>query len=116
MDWEKVIRKSFEKQGFRAEWVWMGPDAPFLLAWKGRQVQVYYVDLTGQIRLQKSKAIRESFLNFLSHLNLLPQKDGIFKGREMVFRWLMLEAPSSAAREILREAGVEVFLFQPPRL
>jgi hypothetical protein len=114
MDWEKVIRKSFEKQGFRVQWVWMGPQELFLLTWKGRQVQVYYADLTGQIRVQKSKAIRESFLNFLSHLNRLPQKDDIFKGREMSFRWLLLEAPSASGREILREAGVEVFLFRPP--
>jgi hypothetical protein len=114
MDWEKVIRKSFEKRGFRAEWVWMGPAEPFLLTWKGRHVQVYYVDLTGQIHVQKSKAVRESFLNFLSHLNRLPQKDDIFKGREMVFRWLLLEEPSFSGREVLREAGVEVFLFRPP--
>ncbi len=113
MDWEKVIRKSFEKQGFRAEWVWMGRESAFLLTWKGRQVQVYYADLKGQLRTQKSKAVRESFLNFLSHLNRLPQKDAIFKGREMVFRWLVLETPTSADLELLREAGVEAFLFVP---
>ncbi|MGH7739799.1 MAG: hypothetical protein ACREL1_06595, partial [bacterium] len=87
-----------------------------LLVWKGRQVLVHYVDLTGQLPFQKSSGIRDSFLNLLNHLNRLPQKDDIFKGREMDFRWLLPGEPTPAQREVLREAGVEPFSFKFPPL
>jgi hypothetical protein len=108
MDWEKVIRKHFVKEGYRTQWV-----RPFLLLWKGRQVRVCYVDLTGCLAAKTPRDIRESFLNLLGHLTRLSQKDGIFKGREMVFQWIVLEEPTRSQRAVLAEAGVETCLFKP---
>ena len=113
MDWEKVIRKHFVKEGYRTQWVRLAPEAPFLLLWKGRQVRVCYVDLTGRLATKTSPDIRESFLNLLGHLTRLSQKDGIFKGREMVFQWIVLETPTQGQRAVLAEAGVETCLFKP---
>jgi len=113
MDWEKVIRKHFVKKGYRAQWVRMAPGTPFLLLWKGRQVRVCYVDLTGRLAAETPRAVRESFLNLLGHLTRLSQKDGIFKGREMVFQWIVLEEPTRGQAAVLAEAGVEPFFFKP---
>lgn len=113
MVWRGIVEKWFITQGFRTEWIWMGRNEVFLLAWKGRVLAVNFVEPDGSAGPEGSITVKKIFLELFSHLRRLESWDRIFKGREVSFKWLSFRRFSGPQIEILKEAGVEPFFFEP---
>jgi hypothetical protein len=111
MNLENAIEKYFNAKGFQAEWVYMNREAFFLLVWKGQQLQIHYVDAAGCIEDFDVSSIKEAFFELLGFLRCLSLWQKNFQGREITFKWLMLEEPTALQAKILKTAGVEPFLF-----
>jgi hypothetical protein len=113
MAWRDMLEKRFIDQGFQIEWIWMGRDALFLLAWKGRVLAVHFVEPDESAGPEEPMAVKELFLELFSHLRRLESWDRIFKGREVLFKWLSFRSFSDRQIEVLKEAGVDPFICQP---
>ena len=111
MDFEKEIRSRFEGWEFQTDWVWTNRDSLFLLAWKGRDLRVNYIDLRERLSGRDAEYIRDLFLELLRFLRPLAHWDRTFKGREVSFHWLLLREPNGEERRHLRDAGVEPLVF-----
>jgi hypothetical protein len=112
MHWWGIVENKFKDQGFRTEWIWMGRYKLFFLAWKGHQVQVYFVEPDSGIEPEKASGVKELFLELFSNLRRLETWDRVFKGREVSFRWLAFRLVPEGQGQILKEAGVEPFFFE----
>ena len=111
IDWERVIQRCYRQSTYRTEWCRIGQDSLFLLAWKGRRVELVFVDLLERLGEATIPEVREEFLNLLSRLCKRARWKRIFKGRDVLFKWLVLEGISERGRRILRLVGVEPFPF-----
>lgn len=107
--WEKAVQDYYRGLDCRIEWVHLDRGSVFLLAWKGKEVQVVFVDLKNILRQARAADAKEEFLILLSYLIRQSNWERIFKGREVLFKWMTLEEPSDEGRKILTEAGVEPF-------
>jgi hypothetical protein len=108
---EKTIQDYFERHSYKTEWARLPAGGLFLLAWKGKQVEIIFLDLTGGIEKTSEADVKEEFLNLLSHLCRWSQWERVFKGREVLFKWLAWASFSHAQRRILEMAGVEPLEF-----
>ena len=113
MVWRGIVEKWFIDQGFQTEWIWMGRNESFLLAWKGRVLGVYFVEPEGSTGPEKPMAVKKMFLELFSHLRNLASWERVFRGREVSFNWLSSRRFSDSQIEILGQAGIEPFFFQP---
>ena len=111
MDFEKGIQSRFEERGFQTDWVWTNRDSLFLLAWKGRELWVVFLDLRGRLKGQDSEYVRDLFLELLRFLRPLAHWDRTFKGREVSFHWVLLIEPDPEERRHLKGAGSGAFCF-----
>ena len=109
---EKLIQDHFEQHSHKTELVRLPAGGLFLLAWKGKRVEIILLDLTGHIQKTSEVEVKEEYLNLLSHLCRWSQWDRIFKGRDVLFKWLAWEDFSNAERHILEMAGVEPLEFR----
>lgn len=113
MVWHGEVEKWFVGHGFQTEWIWMGRDKSFFLAWKGRMLAVHFVEPEDFRGPEKPMAVKKMFLELFSHLRYLESWDRVFKGREISFKWLSLRRLADTEIEILKAAGVEPFRFEP---
>lgn len=113
MNWENLIEHYFEISGFEAEWAWMNRESRFILVWKGRSVRIYYVDIPMKLQNFRVSTIKVLFFDLIGYLQNLDRWQGILRGRNMEFKWLSLIEPTGIQVKILKDAGVESFIFKP---
>jgi hypothetical protein len=113
MDLGDSVEKHLTGLGFQIEWVWMNRQAFFLLAWKGRRVQVLYADFNGRLGNLRPGEVKQVFLDLLGFLGDLEPWRRIIRGREIGFKWMMFKKPTALHNRLLKEAGVEPFFFPP---
>lgn len=113
MDWQSTIEGRFVEGGFQVDWIWMNRSVLFLLAWKGRGIQVYYVEWEGGLRPLKVSVIKGVFIELLSYLRRYERFERAFKGRNVVFRWMVFRELPGSERMLLEESGVKP-VFVPP--
>lgn len=112
MDREKAVRRMFRELSYRTRRYRLGEEALYLLAWKGTQVRVIFLDLQGFLPMIGAVQVRERFLSLLYHLRRRSEWEGIFKGRVVRFEWLSEPGMSKRDQRVLGLAGVEPLI--PP--
>lgn len=110
-EWEKNLQKHIGRRGYRTRWVRTGRGSVFFLAWKGKEVQILFVDLEDILPKASSGRVKEEYLELLSRLIRDPEWEGIFKGREVLFKWVTGRSALEDGVGTLESAGVERFYF-----
>ncbi len=109
--WEKMLQKHFVDLGYRVEWAYLNRGGTYLLAWRGREVQLVFADPANHLHRASVEQVRDKFLDFISYLTRQAAWRDIFKGRDVRFRWASLSGPSEEGNKKLSAAGVESFQF-----
>ncbi|HVZ80357.1 MAG TPA: hypothetical protein VHE12_06075 [bacterium] len=109
--WEKNIEKHLGRQGYRIKWVRTKHGTVFLLAWKGKEVQIIYSDSGDELPLASAERVKEHYIGLLVHLVPDPGWEDVFKGREVFFKWATARSSLDAGSRTLEQAGVERFYF-----
>lgn len=113
-EWEKKIERHFGRQGYRTDWVRTKKGPVFLLAWRGREVHVIFTDGEDELLTLPVDRVKEYFIGLLVQLIPDPDWEGVFKAREVFFKWATNLSSLDPGARTLDQAGVERFYF--PRL
>ncbi len=112
MDWQSAVEEHFKALGFGGDWIWMNRRVLFFLAWKGNEIQVYQVEREWCPRPSDPVEVKDAFIELLGYLRRLSKWEKNFRGRDIAFKWMSFRELSEVERGVLREAGVEPFLFK----
>jgi hypothetical protein len=110
-DWEKIILQHYRRLSYGAEWVRVPKGGLFLLAWKGRQVEVVFADRKRSAGKAGPGAVKKEFMDLLGHLCRDPRWGRVFRGRDVIFKWMMFQEPTREECQVLEMSGVEPFEF-----
>ncbi len=86
----------------RAFFSWLG---------KAKGSKSIFLDFTRFIQKTSELEVKEEYLNLISHLCRWSQWERVFKGRDVLFKWLAWDVFSNEERHVLEMAGVEPFEF-----
>lgn len=109
--WEKCIEKHLGRQGYRTRWIRIKKDSFFLLAWKGKEVQIIFSDSVDTLPVLSTDKVKEHYIGLLVHLIPDPEWEDVFKGREVFFKWATARSSLDVGSRTLDLAGVERFYF-----
>lgn len=109
--WERSIEKHLGRQGYRIKWIRTKNDSVFLLAWKGKEIQIIFTDDEDELPLISKDRVKERFIGLLVQLIPDPDWEDVFKGREVFCKWATTRSSLDVGVRTLDLAGVERFYF-----
>lgn len=108
MKWQNAVEERFEGWGFQTDWIWMNRHALFLLAWRGPEIHIHYVEWEGHsLPARTEEGVKDLFMELLGYLRRLDKWGNYFKGRTILFKWMAFKEIPETQKKILEEAGVE---------